>query len=560
MALSYTSAIAALLNNGNGKQVLPISMANLIELSKDKTSFGNSAQSVQDALSYLAGSFEYANNAASTAETNAKKYTDDKIGELDVAYVGSATKEGHEKYISYIWEKDGKIEAFAQDMIAANVAYNGGDSRANVADELAHINATIANNLKATTLKLVKVNGVYEHPASTVSADGTEYRLKQGENTVASFNIEKDSFVKSGAVVRCKIDSYGNIINSDSDGNIIEDYKGEDGKYFIKLEIKTSNDTGEDPAEKTLYIPAESLVDVYTANNGVDGANSVTITVDQEHNTISAVIKAGGVGTNELADSAVTAAKIANDAVETDKIADANVTTAKIANSAVTTEKIATNAVTTAKIADNAVETAKINALAVTTEKINALAVTTEKINALAVTTEKIADKNVTLVKLADDVQASLGKADSAVQKITEGSTAGAIDVDGTAVPIHGLATVATTGAAKNVTIDAITELDALTALGAGQHVDDVQEALATLAGKVKAINNGAVTSVKASVVDNGKDTQNAVTILMTPVAESKGAVEVQLTHNLGSAAALDYDATTSATPVSQAFWDALAK
>ena len=540
MALSYTSAIAALLNNGNGKQVLPISMANLIELSKDKTSFGNSAQSVQDALSYLAGSFEYANNAASTAETNAKKYTDDKIGELDVAYVGSATKEGHEKYISYIWEKDGKIEAFAQDMIAANVAYNGGDSRANVADELAHINATIANNLKATTLKLVKVNGVYEHPASTVSADGTEYRLKQGENTVASFNIEKDSFVKSGAVVRCKIDSYGNIINSDSDGNIIEDYKGEDGKYFIKLEIKTSNDTGEDPAEKTLYIPAESLVDVYTANNGVDGANSVTITVDQEHNTISAVIKAGGVGTNELADSAVTAAKIANDAVETDKIADANVTTAKIANSAVTTEKIATNAVTTAKIADNAVETAKINAL--------------------AVTTEKIADKNVTLVKLADDVQASLGKADSAVQKITEGSTAGAIDVDGTAVPIHGLATVATTGAAKNVTIDAITELDALTALGAGQHVDDVQEALATLAGKVKAINNGAVTSVKASVVDNGKDTQNAVTILMTPVAESKGAVEVQLTHNLGSAAALDYDATTSATPVSQAFWDALAK
>ena len=55
MALSYTSAIAALLNNGNGKQVLPISMANLIELAKDKKNFGNDAQSVQDALSYLAG-------------------------------------------------------------------------------------------------------------------------------------------------------------------------------------------------------------------------------------------------------------------------------------------------------------------------------------------------------------------------------------------------------------------------------------------------------------------------------------------------------------------------
>ena len=60
MALTHTSAIAALLNNGEN-QVLPISMANLIELAKDKTNFGTGAQSVQDALSYLAGSFEHAN-------------------------------------------------------------------------------------------------------------------------------------------------------------------------------------------------------------------------------------------------------------------------------------------------------------------------------------------------------------------------------------------------------------------------------------------------------------------------------------------------------------------
>ena len=42
----YKDAIAALLNNGE-KQVLPISMANLIELSKDKGNFGESAQSVK---------------------------------------------------------------------------------------------------------------------------------------------------------------------------------------------------------------------------------------------------------------------------------------------------------------------------------------------------------------------------------------------------------------------------------------------------------------------------------------------------------------------------------
>ena len=504
MALSYTytSAIAALLNNGE-KQVLPISMANLIELSKDKTNFGTNAQSVQDALSYLAGSFEHANTVAKTAEDNAKKYADEKINGLDVAYVGSATDAGHDKFISYIYQEDGKIHAFAQDMIAANVAYSGGDSRTNVADELAHINSTIADNLTATTLKLVKVNGVSEEEATTVSADGTEYRLKQGNNVVAKFNIEKDSFVKHGEVIWRRVDSDGNIWQ-DEDGS-----KG--GKCYIKLDIRTSDDNGDGNVEDTIYIPADSLVDVYTAKND---SNNVTITIDQDKNTISAVIKEGGVGAKELADSAVTTAKIANGNVTTDKIADS----------------------------------------AVTTEKINALAVTTEKIAALAVTTVKIADKNVTKDKLANDVQASLGKADTAVQSITEGSTAGAINVDGTAVLVHGLAKVATSGKAEDVSVATIAELDTM----AGESVTDVQTALAKLTGKVKAINEGTVTSVTTNVVDNGKDTQNAVTISMTPTEAKNGAVTVQLTHNLGSAAALDYDMKAVTTPVSQVFWESV--
>ena len=76
MALSYSSAIAALLNNGE-QQVLPISMANLIELAANKENFGTDAQSVQDALSYLAGSFEHANTVAKTAEDNAEEIFQD---------------------------------------------------------------------------------------------------------------------------------------------------------------------------------------------------------------------------------------------------------------------------------------------------------------------------------------------------------------------------------------------------------------------------------------------------------------------------------------------------
>lgn len=60
-----------------------------------------------------------------------------------------------------------------------------------------------------------------------------------------------------------------------------------------------------------------------------------------------------------------------------------------------------------------------------------------------AITTDKIADKNVTKAKLADNVQASLGKADSAVQSITESTVNGSILVDGTEVAVHGLGSAA---------------------------------------------------------------------------------------------------------------------
>lgn len=74
---------------------------------------------------------------------------------------------------------------------------------------------------------------------------------------------------------------------------------------------------------------------------------------------------------------------------------------------------------------------------------IVAASITDVELASNAVTTAKIADGNVTLVKLAADIQTSLGKADSAVQTVVEGTTNGTIDVDGTAVPVHGLSDAA---------------------------------------------------------------------------------------------------------------------
>lgn len=492
MALSYNQAIAALLNNGS-KQVLPISMSNLIEL-KDKSNFGANAQSVQDALTYIAGAFAHANtvakNEADRAQANAYAYVGSEISNLDVDAVGSLTSTGHDKFISYIYQENGYIHAFAQDMSAANVAYSGLENRATVAAELQHINETIAQNLEDSTLYLVSVTGTgdaeTEAAATTVSADGSVYRLKQGDTTVATFNIEKDSFVKTGSVVRGTVS--GSTFTPGTEEN--------PGTYYIKLEIRTHDDAGTGTVEHTLYIPAESLVDAYTANNSGTvqtseaGSNNVTIHVDSASNTISAVIKAGGVGTNELADSAVT----------------------------------------TAKIADS------------------------------AVTTAKILDENVTLAKLASDVQTSLGLADSAVQSIATGSAHGTISVDGSdvAVNLTGLKAIATTGNASDVAVAQNADLDSIAGYTGDQHVDDVQEALAKLAVKVKQINDGSVTSVKTSVVDNGNDAQGAVNISMTPTAATTGAVTVELTHNLGAAAALGYENKDTTNAVTEGFWTSI--
>lgn len=62
-----------------------------------------------------------------------------------------------------------------------------------------------------------------------------------------------------------------------------------------------------------------------------------------------------------------------------------------------------------------------------------------------SVTTVKIADANVTLAKLSTAVQASLAKADSAVQSVTTGSGNGTVSVDGTDVAVKGLGSAAFT-------------------------------------------------------------------------------------------------------------------
>ena len=69
----------------------------------------------------------------------------------------------------------------------------------------------------------------------------------------------------------------------------------------------------------------------------------------------------GVLGTNNIADDAITTAKLADLAVTTDKIAAGAVTNGKIANGAVNVAKIENGAVSNAKIANDAITSNKIN-------------------------------------------------------------------------------------------------------------------------------------------------------------------------------------------------------
>ena len=100
----------------------------------------------------------------------------------------------------------------------------------------------------------------------------------------------------------------------------------------------------------------------------------------------------------------------------------------------------------------------------------------TTELDTDAVTTAKILDENVTKAKLAQSVQDSLDLADSAVQSVTEGATAGTISVDGTDVAVHGLANIATSGNSSDAAYD--NSNSGMTATNVQDAVDELKDAL----------------------------------------------------------------------------------
>ena len=106
------------------------------------------------------------------------------------------------------------------------------------------------------------------------------------------------------------------------------------------------------------------------------------------------------VGTSNIADGAVTAAKIASQTITADKIANDAVNTGELADGSVTAAKIATNVITADKIASGAVATSELATDAVTGAKIADDSIDSEHYVDGSIDTAHIADDQVTYAKI----------------------------------------------------------------------------------------------------------------------------------------------------------------
>lgn len=158
------------------------------------------------------------------------------------------------------------------------------------------------------TLTYGDLPDVYEY---TIARAGTPdygysatYQLLKNNVPVGDkINIPSDMVVSSGSVVEIM---YSNSRLWDGATDVTEIIKGpggtataDDAGAYIKLII--ANKT-----QDKVYIKATDLVDTYTVEAG---ATQVQLAISQS-NEISATLVAGGVGSTELADNAVTASKI----------------------------------------------------------------------------------------------------------------------------------------------------------------------------------------------------------------------------------------------------------
>ena len=358
-----------------------------------------------------------------------------------------------------------KAHADGKDTAIAAAKKAGDDAQADV-DALELKVGTVADG--ETVVGMISKASTDAKVTLATAATATEgylktYVISQGTTEVGKIDIPKELVVTGGEVV----------VNP----------AGQPAGTYVKLTIANQDDP--------IFINVKDLVDVYTA---AQGAAQVQLAIS-ETNEISATIVAGSIGTTELADKAVTAAKLADDAKalfdEAGAAADAETaakghadglntamdTRMKVVEAAVGQGGSVQTQITTAiegldaDVTSAAVETGKglqvqvvetdgeitaVNvtgnfneaydakgaaAAAETAAKTAAATDATTKANAAETNAKKHADDLNTAMDLRmDAVEQTAG---SAVQDVVSGTANGTVNVDGTDVAVTGLKSAA---------------------------------------------------------------------------------------------------------------------
>lgn len=196
--------------------------------------------------------------------------------------------------IDTVLADDGKVVT-----VAVKVSKETGNALSTKSDGL------FVGNIKVPEYTLAKLD-------EATAGMGSSYQLKKDGTAVgATIDIPKDLVVKSGSV-------------KDFEAGALPEGVTEAGTY-IELTLQNDDNT-------KIYINVSKLIDIYAGGD----TTSIKVNVDPSTHKITATIADGGVGTGQIGDGAVTAAKLAADAVETAKIKDGAVTKAKLATDVTT--------------------------------------------------------------------------------------------------------------------------------------------------------------------------------------------------------------------------------
>jgi hypothetical protein len=172
-------------------------------------------------------------------------------------------------------------------------------------------------------------------PGLAAKANSSDVVTLAGAQTVTGAKNFTGGLQSAGVALVNTTDARLTNTRTPSDASVTTAKLADDSVTEPKLAVSNTPSTGQ-----VLSYNGTGLAWAAAATGGTGGGDPI-LGGDLSGTASAAVINAGVVGTNELSDNAVTAAKILNANVTTAKIADANVTTAKVADGSITEPKLA---------------------------------------------------------------------------------------------------------------------------------------------------------------------------------------------------------------------------